>query len=248
MLVFFSVLYNPVKNSIGNISRAGKLGIKSIVYLNSVSGDYLEELKKTDAHILGNNQNMGLGEAFHEFEQFMIENDYSHFIYFDQDTIVEDGAWKKIATSYKLHFSKDRIGMLHYSSDEIFGRRIVINSGCLFSMDILKKLGFHDRSYFVEGLDYEFCLRLKINGYNIATILCNGIDHKSLQDGFSKRLFSYNIPLRLYGKNRIRDFNRSHIRLILISLQNKELWFFYFFLKSLVKMNIMEIVSKLIKV
>jgi rhamnosyltransferase len=110
-------------------------------------------------------------------------------------------------------------------------------------MNILKEIGLHDKSYFVEGVDYEFCMRLFFSGYKIINMRCLGVDHKSLQDGFKVKLLSKNIFLRVYGKKRTNDFNIAHLRLLKIAIKKSNYKFTTFLLKSLIRHNIMELFS-----
>lgn len=247
MLVFFSVLYKPTSNSLTNLLKAKANGLKVVVYLNSVNDNFLKKLNSLDITLLGFNINVGLGIAFSEFENYLELNGYNFFIYFDQDTVVDEIAWRRILGSYKDYFQIRNLGMLNYSGNSDGGSSIVINSGSLFSMNVLKYIGYHDKSFFVEGLDYEFCLRLNSNGLNIVKVLCEGIDHVSLQDGFTIKCFSKVIQLRVYGKQRMIDFNRSHKRLIFSSLRMYKFRFLLFFLKSFIQQNIMEHVSRFFK-
>jgi hypothetical protein len=244
MIVFFSILYHPTENCIDNIVRAKKLGYMTVVYLNYVSHDFLSKLKNTGAIILGNNVNVGLGLAFYEFEQYMNLQGYNYFVYFDQDTIVKEEAWYSILNTYISEYRKNNVGLVYYSNVIDVESKIVINSGSLFSMDVLNKIGFHDNSFFVEGIDYEFCFRLNVNNLIISKIECEGIDHVSLQDGFQKRFLCWTLPLRVYKRQRMKDFNFSHLRLLFLSLKKWKFQFFMFFFKSILRQNFLEKLSK----
>jgi len=247
MLVFFSVLYNPSDNSINSLRKAINHGFHCVVYINTVDHQFKQELEKMDVVILGNNKNVGLGLAFYELEKFMLLKNFEYYIYFDQDTIVDDNAWIAISSSYLTHFNNKNIGILHYSNAKILKPKLVINSGSLFSINILKQIGFHDKTYFVECVDYEFCLRLKTNNLKILSIKCDGIDHESMQDGFSRRILFVKVPLRIYHNDRMKDFNKAHLRLLVYSFKGRLFDYSFYFLKSLVRQNVMELISKLFK-
>jgi rhamnosyltransferase len=248
MVVFFSILYNPDINAIENIKIAKSVGLIPVVYLNSIDISTLNCLNELDVVLLGDNRNVGIGVAFYDLETYLNSLDYKYFVYFDQDTKVSHSAWLNILETYEIQYSVGSVGLLHYSGTVGVTPKLVISSGCLFSMKILNEIGFHDKSYFVEGVDYEFCLRLKLNNLDIVNIYSEGIDHESLQDGFSRRFLTFTIPLRIYNKNRMKDFNRSHRRLLFLSLENRLFGFSFFFLKSYLKQNIMEKISTLLKV
>ena len=244
MLIFFSVLYNPDINALKNIKLAKSLGILPIVYLNKVETTLLNELTEMGVVLLGNNNNVGLGFAFYELEQYLISTSYNFFIYFDQDTEVKEIAWLYILETYKFNFISNSVGLLYYGYNFKSSSKLVISSGSLFSMNIVKELGFHDKSYFVEGVDYEFCLRLNFYGYKITKIKCSGIDHHSLQDFFTVKIFSKIFNLRVYGKSRTKDFNISHKYLLHQAYKFRNYSSYLFLLKSIIRHNIMELISR----
>lgn len=244
LIFFFSVLYNPPKNAIKNIVLAKSAGFIPIVYLNSVNEDYLNELKDLEVITLGDNTNVGLGRAFNDVETYFTLHLIEHFIFFDQDTIVEQSGWNYIKSTY-LNLFQDDVGMLyfnsHISSDDL---NVVINSGCAFSLKVLSVTGYHNHFYFVEGVDYEFCLRLKAHGYKIKSVLLNSIDHSTLQDKTEKILLGKKLDVRCYGSNRLRDFNKSHFRLIKKAIKLGQYRLLLFFIKSFIVFNLKEFFNR----
>lgn len=247
MLVFFSILYNPEENSLNNIILAKKFDIIPVVYLNKVDDFFLKKLIELDVVVLGKNINVGLGLAFYELEEYLKLNNLEYFIYFDQDTKVKQKAWTQIIGTYENFYKINDIGLLHYGNGSNKDSRIVTSSGSLFSMSILDKVGFHDKSFFVEGVDYEFCLRLNFFGYRIYNIISEAIDHKSLQDFFTINIYFKTIKLRIYGKKRTKDFNLSHKRLFKQAFKYSDYKFFFFLLKSIIRHNSMELISRIFK-
>jgi len=240
---FASILYFPNENAIENIKKSLEHGFKVIVYLNRVENNDLEILKKLDVVVLGANVNVGLGSALSCIESYLLKNEFGYYVFFDQDTIVPSVIWKKISKSYIKDFSKQNTGLVFYTAGEV-SNNIVINSGSLFSLDIINRLGKHDDNYFVEGVDYEYCLRLKKEGYEIKTIVLPEIDHYSMQDGFTRNILGMSFNFRVYGNSRLLDFNEAHIKLLKSSIVQMQLGFFCFFIKSLVAFNVKEIISR----
>lgn len=245
-MIFFSVLYNPDYNAIRNIVLADKFRIKSVVYVNKVEACFLNELDNLDVVILGDNSNVGLGVAFYELEMYLAEIGEEYFIYFDQDTVTTEETWGFISRTYLDVFSRKNTGMIFYGWNTVESSDLVVSSGCLFSMQIINKIGKHDKGYFVEGVDYEFCLRLKINGYVIRNVFTESIDHFALQDGTRLKIAGFNIPVRVYGKSRTKDFNVSHSKLIRTSLRKGEFLMFLKFLKSAILFNVFEYLSRIL--
>lgn len=227
-----------------NIINARRNGYVPVVYLNRVNSEVVDELNSMGVVILGGNKNVGLGRAFKEFEIWAERNGVWKFVYFDQDTKVAESSWKRIDTSSDEAFIDRHVGLVFVSSNKLQSSHpVVISSGCVFLMDRLKGIGFHDETFFVEGVDYDLCLRLHHSGYLINRVYDFGIDHDSLQDNSFGAIFGKTITYRCYGRKRLADFNRSHCRLIFRSLKLGEFFFTYYFLRSLFSFNVKELYS-----
>lgn len=245
-VVFFSVLFDPERNALENILNANKFGCKSIVYINRASSSFIDELNSIDAIVLGRNVNDGLGKAFSDLEDYLKEHRIDYFLYFDQDTVVTDHAWEYIMHSFKSLFSSPEVGVLFYGSNKSNHSNVVVSSGCLFAMDIIKKIGNHNVSFFVEGVDYEFCLRLRNFNYKIQNVYLDSVDHLTLQAGNSLKIFGFNLNVRIYGDKRLKDFNMSHIKLINSSFASGQYTMALFFIRSLVEFNVKEFYSRIL--
>lgn len=246
-IAFFSVLYNPDANAVKNIKSSINNGFIPYVYINRADDGVLRELESLPIVTLGTNHNVGLGPAFHDFETRALEEKIEYFVYFDQDTIVEELAWMHIRRTFLQVFNKSGVGLLYYTASHKLPPfpKVAISSGCFFSLDVIRKIGKHDPSYFVEGVDYEFCLRLRENGLRIKRIFIDGVDHLSLQNGVACKILGVDFALRYYGLRRLLDFNKSHAKLIRRSIRMRDYRMAIFFAKSAIKFNAKNIFSKI---
>lgn len=247
MLVFFSVLYNPPLNAIINIRNALSIGLRPIVYLNSVDEEIVVNLQNLGIVVLGDNSNVGLGVAFRDVEEYLESEGVKHYIYFDQDTSVSLDTWRFVLDTYLQLYKNNDIGLIFYGKGVSNNSNIVISSGCLFSINIIKLIGYHDRTFFVEGVDYEFCLRLRMFNLRIVGMQSVGIDHDSLQDESFFSFLHSRIRLRIYGNRRLLDFNHAHFRLLHKSLMANQYRMHFFFIKSFIKFNANEFLSRVIR-
>ncbi|PHX05763.1 hypothetical protein [Vibrio splendidus] len=245
-LIFFTVVYNPDDNVYVNIKNAIDEGLDVFVYLNHASEDDIILLNKMDVNILGDNINAGLGVAFNDLETVIAENGGGDFIYFDQDTIVERETLSDIIVRYKSDLEDNGGYSIFYTSEDIrkFRAGFFPSSGCLFRID--EKSLKHNRSYHVECVDYEYCCQTVIDGGNIKPIKVNGIDHDSLQDSTKKKIFGKKIIFRVYPSVRVKDFNYSHVRLIVFSILNLRFKLALFLVKSLFAFNIGNIKNRIL--
>lgn len=246
MLTFFTILFNPDNNAIENIKNAVECGARVVVYLNKVSSHYEHSLRIMGVNLIGKNINEGLGVAFNDFEIYMNSNNLEYYIYFDQDTFVTADSWTEILGSYRAYFEDCRIGLVNVLPTNKKYPKLVVSSGSIFSMRVLNSIGLHDKTYFVEGVDYEYCFRLITKNYQIVSSPVSGVNHQKLQDGEVIKIFGLNFLIRVYGNARVRDFNRSHFRLLRKSVELKRFDYFIFFIKSIVVFNLKEFASRVI--
>ncbi len=243
MLGLLMILYKPELNAITTIDNALSVGLAPVVYLNEADDDFVDKLQLKKIKILGCNQNHGLGHAFYKANEYFEDNCILHYVYFDQDTIVEKKAFEYISCTYLTAFQEKKIGMLHYGySKKTFP--IALSSGCVFSTKISRIIGGHNKLFFVEGVDYDYCLSLIIFNYEIKFINCKDIDHYSLQNNIYYEKFGKKFQLRVYGNKRIKDFNRSHYKLIFKALRHFKPKLLIFFIYSYLIFNTRELVSR----
>ena len=75
----------------------------------------------------------------------------------------------------------------------------------------MDKYEWFDKRYFVDGVDYSFCIKSKINKFKITEIYNTpGLDHESEQGNFPLKLHNKQISGRLYPVSRNIDFIKSH--------------------------------------
>lgn len=101
---------------------------------------------------------------------------------------------------------------------------LAISSGMLFVLDNVARMGWHNPRYFVDGVDYEFCLRARARGYKIA--VCSGapgFDHVTDQADKDHVLFGRPLRLRKYPWRRVFDSLGAYARLSLTSLGRGDL-------------------------
>ena len=95
---------------------------------------------------------------------------------------------------------------------------LAISSGMLVVLANARRMGWHDHSFFVDGVDYEFCLNARAHGLRIG--ICPGapgFDHESEQPDVPKRFLGRVWRLRRYALRRIVDSLSAYLRLALRS-------------------------------
>jgi rhamnosyltransferase len=129
---------------------------------------------------------------------------------------------------------------------EVLDVPLTINSGTLFILKNLQKIGWHNRSYFVDGVDYEFCLRSHIHSFKIGLVSgIPGFDHESEQPDRVVTILGKRLLVRRYSAPRIKDALHSYIRLIYSATKSREFSYAFLFIRSMSIYLFGQILSRL---
>lgn len=202
----------------------------------------------------GKNHGLGLGVSS-VCAQAYYEN-HSALVFFDQDSIFNEKTLSFIEKFYVGHpelggthsavvFNASRGGQ-DQDRDCFKDVSLAINSGSLFYLDNLKTLNWHNESYFVDGVDYEFCLRSSLSGFRVGEYSCTpGFDHAAEQPDQRYDIFGKKYAMRVYAFSRILDVSVSSFKLILSALLGgaikfafriMHLWIIYMGVQMLVRL------------
>ena len=223
------------------------------IYLNySLDSLVYSALKKYGRlKIIGNGANDGLGIAISAIARTAYSDGYSAIIFFDQDTIFSHATAHAVhehihkALSYGQYSVIQMVDKSHFLIKNKLllppiPSFLTINSGSIFNLKVLNSIGFHNESYFVDGVDYEFCFRSSLYGYYCGlTNLAPDIDHRSGQDDTEVQVFGRNIRLRRYSITRFLDYNKSITRLIFEALKTLRFKYLLIFAKNMAVYNLL---------
>ncbi len=178
------VLYNPLPEVFERIKCYLPFADKMYVFDNSPSASSnigLINLKNVE--YIAFNENKGIGYAINYVSQRAFCDGFRWLLYMDQDSDFVEGwdGFKKMLFAFENQndYSKEKTGIISpiivYEGEnkEYIGRNeferilITINSGSLINLDVFKKLGGLREDYFLDRIDFEYCLRLNKNGYYV---------------------------------------------------------------------------------
>ena len=94
----------------------------------------------------------------------------------------------------------------NYMQSPLWFADLIIASGCLVRSEVVRKIGLPRADFFMDFFDYEYSLRVRLNGYKIAVIPHAELDHaignaRRVWAGRS-RLWSCYAPWREYYNSR----------------------------------------------
>lgn len=215
------VAYNPDKKQVANMKHLSSLYYGAI-YDNSpkknFDGDRLNFM-----NYLWTGENIGVASAQNRAIKSL--TDFSHVVFLDQDSVVDDDYPSRIVNEYtkekkSIHNiailgpfytdgeSKDtyvsKIWKENYITPSLITRKNIISSGSCISHDVLNDVGLNKEELFIDYVDSEWCWRACSKGY-ICCITTNlsivhRIGHKVVSIGPIKDVISS--PFRYYFQNR----------------------------------------------
>ena len=233
------VVYHPTPIFIERLDTILRYGydvylFDNTPYLSEVR-DRLRTYKNAIYFTAGKNLGLGIGMSVICSQAF-----YNHkrsIIIFDQDTIFIDKTlsfieyvcknnnWEILDKYIAINFTSKNNSNKFKEEYELVD--MIINSGSMFNLEKLKNIGWFNEKYFVDGVDYDFCLTAKIKGYNIARYFSTpGIDHETEQGNKSYTVFGKKYLMRKYNFNRIYDVITSYLKIASRSLFYGEYLYF----------------------
>lgn len=210
-----TVIYNPDNKVIKNICTYVNLLEELFVIDNSESIDYdiINDIKKINGvQYIWMKGNQGIASALNCGIYECIEKNYDWVLTMDQDSqfnnnllaiyrnYLDDKDTSSIAILSPQYMTPRSDAKYKKGQDELYW---TMQSANLLNLKVMKKIGFYDEKYFIDCVDYEYCLRAKRNGYKI--IRCNKaiLIHNPGITKYKKILginikYGYASPVRIY--------------------------------------------------
>lgn len=173
------ILYNPSEKNILTLSELS-LSFSKIIFYDNSSFNNLDLIQKymdkTEFEYCFNGINEGISIPFNSIRNRLIKEGYTYCLFMDQDSIFskeditsllffcENNNRDNVAIFCpRIAFQKDNIQRLNSFERVDF----CITSGSLVNLNIFSKLDGYDENLFIDGVDREYALKLKQNGYCI---------------------------------------------------------------------------------
>ncbi len=248
-LVIAYVLYNPSKEVCNRIKMFLTKKIDVYVFENSKSNLNLVD---KNLYYMGNKTNQGIGIALKKIEIEALKKKKEFIFYLDQDTHVNKNIFK-ILNFYQqyLNINENCISVnLKDNSNYLFKKvPIIINSASLFHVPKLNKIGLHSEDIFLDGVDFEFSLRARKNGFFlIKGKSFNAIDHNLDQDGDTIKILGKTHALfKKYPKSRYINIINISFSLLLESIIIFDIFYAFEILKFLIFFIIIQALNPILK-
>lgn len=225
-IVGIIAIYKPQNGELKNIEKY--LGDLDYCYLMDDSGEDNSELfqpliqkYKGKLEYVMNETNIGLCASANRGFKLASKNGADWALIMNPDGTFDDGAIEVYRTYIKKHnCSKVAILCPTYNIDrrpktaKKSTRQVSYAdmTGCLYNVDILKRVGYYDQNTYFYGLDTEYCMRVIKKGYKIIECSEAVLNHMPAETRhlklFGKVIFSYGYdkPIRYYYQFRTAKY------------------------------------------
>lgn len=134
----------------------------------------------TPVHRIHNADNRGLAVAINQLCDAARRDGFDWIVLFDQDSRVSADFRAGLSDCLALLDKPPALLAANYETrlldETIVGYRagpggrdlvVALNSGSMIDLELHRRLGGHDETFFVDHVDHEYCLRLRRHGFEI---------------------------------------------------------------------------------
>jgi rhamnosyltransferase len=178
------VTFRPRLEDLANLGKLRRQ-VGGLIVVDNNSSEEKRVLLRSAAReleftLIENGQNKGIAAALNTGVTWARAQGYNWAALFDQDSTPPPDFIDTMLRSYYRSSRRDRIALLvpryidsrlgtplpaYYAKDG--GLQVAMTSGSLIPVSTFINQGLFEECLFIDGVDYEYCLRLRGNGYSI---------------------------------------------------------------------------------
>lgn len=220
------ILFHPDERIIARMELIIGLNLPLYVFDNSSCEQVINLINRGKGNdglfYITAGKNVGVARSLSILCATAFAHGHRRMLFLDQDTGVSERTFKYIdefISSTPIQHQQDYAAIV-FSGKKSRGQAIAdvtfaINSGSLYALHILRRLGWHNDQYFVDCVDYEFCIRAIQNGFHIGVVYNTpDFDHISEQPDRFITILGKELSVRRYSIARIKDAYTAYMRLL----------------------------------
>lgn len=209
------ILFNPdlvlLKENIDSVYNQ----VSELIIVDNGSNNIDEikvALKSYKFILIENMVNYGIAKALNQAFYIAREKGFEYLLTLDQDSISDENMVEKLSI-----LAGEKIGIIcpairfEYENNSVYyttskNRYIIacITSGSLTSVAAWTKVQGFDEWMFIDHVDNDFCMRLRINGYKI--VRCNTTFLSQRAGDMLYLKLPFGLKHRLFGYNSLRQY------------------------------------------
>lgn len=211
------VLYNPDINRLKENIDAIYEQVKMVVLFDNGSNNYKDIIaikeQYNDIHIIFSDKNVGIAEALNRLMQFGLNKKIKWMLSLDQDSVCESKYVKKMEGYLDIEpklgivapVIRDRnVGIVGHNPVKKYQHvNTCITSGAFTNIKAWKQIGGFDKKMFIDSVDFEFCFRMRKNGFGVIQVRDVILLHE-IGKSEKKRFLFWHITVN--GHNAFRKF------------------------------------------
>lgn len=227
------VLYNPDESIISNImSYINQLNKLYVVdNSESINSGLIDKILAISSKCIyvSNNGNKGIANALNKGALSAIENGSQWLLTMDQDSIFQEDNFVRLLEFTEGVDAKE-IGLVspfHQSvlrskhEDIVEEVLLTMTSGNLISLYAYEKIGGFDERFFIDAVDWDYCIRLNLNGLKVLRVNTVFLKHELGNNARKiKTIFGKERVIQNY--NYIRRYYITRNKLLIAHLYHKE--------------------------
>jgi rhamnosyltransferase len=184
------VTYYPDAYLFDRIERVAKQVAQILIVDNGSPSPYKLQIReiadKLQAHLILNSNNRGLACALNAGARWAASHGYRWALTLDQDTTVASDMIATLADVFRSYPSPERLAVIgsnyrHKTKGTLLSETMsipsdfpgwemtaVLTSGSLVSLDSFQAVGGFRDDFFIDCVDFEYCLRTRAHGLHVA--------------------------------------------------------------------------------
>ena len=217
------VLFNPTETVLNNINSYIKYLDKLYVVDNTPNKDNSILFNNKKIEYIPNKKNKGIAYALNVGATNAIKNKFDFLLTMDQDSSFPKESLKKIIDYIENNkpYILKKVGIVsayHLTpqnegkiAPKVGNPLLVMTSGNVVNLKAHKKIGGFKDWMFIDCVDFDYCLNMRRNGYEIVQLFDAKLNHNlgntEKTNLFGKTMFvSHHAPIRRYYMVRNRHY------------------------------------------
>ncbi|HEV8621131.1 MAG TPA: glycosyltransferase [Nitrospiraceae bacterium] len=251
------VTYYPDSKFAERLGRVSDQGVFAIVVDNTpgrAAEGLLHRVSSSTVEVLRNGENRGLATALNQGIRRAAELGYAWSLLLDQDTIVDLTLVTGLIEAYNAYSGKQLVAVIGPNArSKVSGRLLyefpnnkagvievksIVTSGSLLSVQAYSRVGPFRDDFFIEGIDLEYCLRLRKCGFSVLCTRAPLMTHVGGK-GIERRFITRIVLIPGHEPWRYRFMFRNLVVIV------RQYWWDEFMLCALLGLNVIKLIIKL---